>query len=238
MLSVPELFESPRDRWRTLALAVVVVAVVAVVGTTLVDRFPFLANPTALRAWLLGFGALAPLAFVGVQVAQVLVAPIPGQALGFASGYLFGALWGTVYSMVGIVLGTALAVGLARALGRPYVERVVTADALSVFDDAMETHGLAVLFLVFLVPGLPDDAICFAAGLTDIPVRRVVLVAAVGRLPGFLLVNLAGAAAADGNAELTAVFVGALLAASVLGYLYRDRLMGALGSLTSRTAGR
>jgi uncharacterized membrane protein YdjX (TVP38/TMEM64 family) len=127
--------------------------------------------------------------------------------------------------MVGIVLGTALAVSLARYFGRPYVERVVTADALAVFDDAMANHGLAVLFLVFLVPGLPDDAICFAAGLTTIPVRRIVAVAAVGRLPGFLLVNLAGSAAANGDPVLTAVFVAVLVSASVLGYLYRDQIL-------------
>ncbi|AFK18653.1 TVP38/TMEM64 family protein [Haloferax mediterranei ATCC 33500] len=238
MLRVPALFESATDRWRTVLLAAVLVVVAILGGSFLIEQFPFLADPRALRAWLLGFGPLAPLALIGVQVVQVLFAPVPGQALGFASGYLFGALWGTLYSMVGIVFGTALAIGLARHFGRPYVERVITTDALSTFDNAMAEHGLAVLFLVFLVPGLPDDAICFAAGLTDIPVRRIVAVAAVGRLPGFFLVNSAGAAAANGDPFLTAVLVAILLAASVLGYLYRDQLLSSLSTVTSRTLGR
>ncbi|KAB1196850.1 MULTISPECIES: TVP38/TMEM64 family protein [Haloferax] len=235
MFRVPSLFETKTDRWRTILLVVVLAAVVLTVGSVLVNRFPFLADPRELRAVLLGVGVLAPLAFVGVQIVQVLVAPVPGQALGFASGYLFGAFWGTVYSMVGIVIGTALAAGLARQFGRPYVERVVTADALTVFDDAMASHGLTVLFVVFLVPGLPDDALCFAAGLTDIPIRRIVAIAAVGRLPGFLLVNLAGSAAANDDPVLTAAFVAILLSASVLGYLYREQLMSLV---SSRTPGR
>ncbi|WP_411968169.1 TVP38/TMEM64 family protein [Haloferax sp. YSSS75] len=235
MFGLPPLFETRRDRWRTVLIVSLLVAVSVAVGSVLVSRFPFLANPQALRVVLLDAGPVAPLAFVVVQVVQVLVAPVPGQALGFASGYLFGAFWGTVYSMVGIVVGTAVASALARQFGRPYVERVVTADALELFDDAMASHGLVFLFVVFLVPGLPDDAICFAAGLTDIPLRRIVAVAAVGRLPGFLLVNLAGSAAADGDPVLTAVFVAVLLSASVLGYVYRDRLFG---TFTRRTPGR
>ena len=235
MFRLPQLFETRRDRWRTVLIVSAVAAVTLVGGSILVNRFPFLANPRALRTVLLDVGPLAPLAFVAVQVVQVLVAPIPGQALGFASGYVFGAFWGTVYSMVGIVVGTAVASALARQFGRPYVERVVTTDALERFDDAMGTHGLVVLFVVFLVPGLPDDAICFVAGLTDIPLRRIVGIAAVGRLPGFLLVNLAGSAAANGDPVLTAVFVAVLLSASVLGYHYHDQLLTAV---TARTPGR
>ncbi|KAB1189004.1 MULTISPECIES: TVP38/TMEM64 family protein [Haloferax] len=225
MTRVPTLFESTRDRWQATFLLVALVAAMVVVGSVVVNQYPFLADPQELRTVLLQVGPLAPLAFIAVQILQVLVAPVPGQALGFASGFLFGALWGTVYSMVGIVIGTTLAVVLARHFGRPYVERVVTADALALFDDTVATHGLAVLFLIFLVPGLPDDAICFAAGLTDIPVRRIVAVAAVGRLPGFLLVNLAGSAAANSEPILLVIFVSALVSASVLGFLYRRQIL-------------
>ncbi|WP_416839122.1 TVP38/TMEM64 family protein [Haloferax sp. DFSO52] len=228
MPRLPPLFESPHDRWRTVFIVAAVAILALAGGSILVSQFPFLADPRELRLFLLDVGPLAPLAFVGVQIAQVLIAPVPGQALGFASGFLFGAFWGTVYSMIGIVIGTALAATLARSLGRPYVERVVTADALNLFDETMATHGLTVLFVVFLVPGLPDDALCFAAGLTDIPIRRIVVIAAVGRLPGFLLVNLAGSAAANSDPVLTAVFVAVLLSASVLGYLYREELLSAV----------
>ncbi|WP_396610248.1 TVP38/TMEM64 family protein [Haloferax sp. S1W] len=233
MVRLPRLFESPRDRWRTLVILSVVVAAALAGGTFIVERVPILTDPRALRTWLLEFGVLAPLVFVGVQVLQILVAPIPGQALGFASGYLFGAVLGTFYSMVGIVIGTAIAVALSRKLGRRYVERVVETNVLVRFDSLSANHGLAVLFVVFLVPGLPDDAICFAAGLTNLPVRRIVAVAAIGRLPGFLLVNVAGSAAADANGALVAVTIGLLAAASVFGYLYRSQLLGWVSAQTT-----
>lgn len=125
---------------------------------------PWLADAERLRAFFLSFGVLAPVAFVLVQAAQVVVAPLPGQVLGFAAGYLFGAVAGTVLSVGGATLGTYLAVRLARRYGRPAVERLVRPTTIDQFDAAVEERGRLALLVVSLVPGLPDDAICLAAG--------------------------------------------------------------------------
>lgn len=158
-----------------------------------------LADPDRVRMFFLGFGVLAPVAFVAVQALQVVVAPIPGQVLGFVAGYLFGAVLGTGLSLLGAAIGTVIAVGLARRYGRPAVERLVQPRTLDAFDAAVERRGLLSLFVVFLVPGLPDDAICFAAGLTRIGVGRVVAVSVIGRLPGYAVVAFAGARLAGGH---------------------------------------
>ncbi|MCK7513881.1 MAG: hypothetical protein MZV70_64255 [Desulfobacterales bacterium] len=39
--------------------------------------------------------------FIGLQVGQVLFAPIPGEVTGFLGGYMFGALSGFLLSTVG-----------------------------------------------------------------------------------------------------------------------------------------
>ena len=49
------------------------------------------------------------------------------------------------------------------------------------------------VFAVFVVPGLPDDVVCFVAGLTDLPLWQLVVIAAVGRLPTVFLMALVGA---------------------------------------------
>ena len=182
-------------------------------------------DPEAFRTFFLGFGALAPAAFVAVQATQVVVAPVPGQVLGFVAGYLFGAVWGTALSVLGATIGTYVAVALARRYGRPAVERLIRPETVDHFDAAVDRRGLLALFVVFLIPGLPDDAICFAAGLTRLDVRRVVAVSVVGRLPGYAVVSLAGARLAGGRAADAAVLLGALVAVSVVVYLAR----GAVG---------
>lgn len=130
--------------------------------------------------------------FLLVQATQVVIAPIPGQALALVSGYLFGPIEGTVYSVVGATIGSFVAFSLSRRYGRPYVGRTVPDGTLERMDAFLDRHGLFGLFLAFLIPGLPDDAICFVGGLSELDVRSMVAVSAVGRIPGYFVINLAG----------------------------------------------
>jgi uncharacterized membrane protein YdjX (TVP38/TMEM64 family) len=56
----------------------------------------------------------------------------------------------------------------------------------------VERRGSLVIFLIFLFPFLPDDAVCFLAGLTPIPLLVLVLLAMAGRTPGVFVANLLG----------------------------------------------
>ena len=59
-----------------------------------------------------------PAALIGINVAQILVAPIPGYVVQAAAGYLYGPLWGGIYGAIGLMIGAMLAMLLARLLGR------------------------------------------------------------------------------------------------------------------------
>lgn len=149
-------------------------------------------SPERIEGFLKETGPLAPVFFILMQAAQVVAAPIPMQVIGLAGGYMFGTLWGTTYSLIGLTIGTAIAVWLARKYGRSLVERFVKKETLDKFDHLAEKGGLMAFFLIFLLPALPDDAICFIAGLTTIPMRQIVLIAFLGRLPGLLSLTIIG----------------------------------------------
>ncbi len=213
---------------QTLLLLAVGAAALAAATVAVQRAVPGLTDPVWLRARVRGFGVFGPLAFVGLQATQVVVAPVPGQVLAFAGGYLFGTVHGAAYSLLGAALGSTVAFLLARRFGRPYVERVVTAETLDAFDDVVDRDGAFALFLVFLVPGLPDDVVCFVAGVTRIPVWKLVAVSVVGRVPGFLLVSHAGAELAAANYALVTALLGALAAVAALVYWQRADLLAAL----------
>jgi uncharacterized membrane protein YdjX (TVP38/TMEM64 family) len=138
-------------------------------------------------------GAWGPLVLIGLTVAQIIAAPIPGQAINFAAGYLFGFWLGALYSWFGTLVGSTAAMALARLAGRPLVARLLSPSLLERLDRLAAGRGLGFFFLVFLVPGLPDDALCFAAGLTPLPLPALIAVAAVGRIPGVIASVWAGA---------------------------------------------
>lgn len=220
----PRIFDSKAARNAAL-VRLGVVALVLTAATILVAEFvPSLTDTTWVRDAVLAAGPFAPLVFVGIQTAQVILAPIPGQALAAVGGFLFGTLAGTVYSMSGVVLGSVVVFLLARRLGRPFVERAIDPDVLARFDEFSERRGVVGLFVLFLLPTFPDDALCAIAGLSPIRLRTLVALVAIGRLPTFLLAAAAGESAGAANYTTTAVLVGVGLVASVLVYVYRDEL--------------
>ncbi len=152
-----------------------------------------LADRRALSQAVVRWGAWGPVALILIEIAQVLLAPIPGQAAGMAAGYLYGPWLGAAIAMVGLGLGTFLAVWMARQLGRRAVERWLKPALVSRLDALVQRRGLAALFAIYLLPFLPDDAVCFLAGLTPLPIGQVLAVAMIGRLPGVLVSTWLGA---------------------------------------------
>jgi len=185
-----------------------------------------IADRRALASWLGQWGVAAPLIFIGVQVFQVLLAPVPGEATGFIGGYLFGPGPGFLYSTVGLTLGSLLSFGVSRRLGRDLVRRWISPRRLERFDRLMRRQGALAAFVLFLIPGFPKDYLCFFLGLSRMPLRLFFPMVAVGRIPGTLMLSFQGAALAERNYGVL-IALGAV-SALVLGLLvaYRSEVYG------------
>ncbi|ELZ30180.1 TVP38/TMEM64 family protein [Halorubrum sp. E3] len=217
-----KLFSSRADRRRGIA-AVVGVAVLAVGLYVLVSRYAgFITDAEALRTWLDQFGIFAPIVFIGIQALQVIVAPIPGQVVALVAGYLFGSFWGTVYSLTGVLIGSAVAFSLSKRYGRSFVENVIHEDVIERFDGFVDTVGIPGLFAFVIIPGLPDDAICFLSGLTKWSLPTFIGVIAVGRLPAYVLTVYAGGELASGRFLSAMALVALVVAASAVGYYKQE----------------
>ena len=217
-----KLFSSRADRRRGIAAAVGV-AVLAVGLYVLVSRYAgFLTDADALRTWLDQFGIFAPIVFIGIQALQVIVAPIPGQVVALVAGFLFGPLWGTVYSLTGVLIGSAVAFSLSKRYGRSFVESVIHEDVIERFDGFVDTVGIPGLFAFVIIPGLPDDAICFLSGLTKWSLPTFMGVIAVGRLPAYVLTVYAGGELASGRFLSAMALVALVVAASAIGYYKQE----------------
>ncbi|MGV8839560.1 MAG: TVP38/TMEM64 family protein [Bauldia sp.] len=217
-----------------ITLAVVLIAAMVAAGFAFL---PMLGDPEGIAAIVDRAGAWGPVLFIAIQALQVIAAPVPGQVTGLASGYLFGPWLGTLYCAIGGTIGCTVVFVLSRRLGRPFVEAFVSQRALQRFDYLADSGGAVVLLLIFLVPIFPDDIISYIAGLTRVPIHRLVLVALFGRLPGYFLFAFAGerAAAAD-TTILIAIGVVTLVLFGLL-YWQRHRVEGFVRRLAHRRSG-
>ncbi len=203
---------------------ILLVAITVLSASGMIYFSEFLTDPFGLREFISDFGALGPIVYIIIAILQVVLAPIPGQVMGIASGFLFGALLGTIYSIIGLGIGSYIAFALSRRYGRPFVEKMVSKKNLERFDSAVERGGAATIFLIFLLPALPDDAVCFICGLTKIRIRLLVILSVLGRLPGFIVLNLVGDGIASQDPMVpTIVFIVMMIISGIM-YIFREKI--------------
>lgn len=210
------------------------ILVIAIFATFYISarRFvPLLASTQTLRTWIGQFGLLAPLVFIVLQAVQVIIAPLPGQLLALIAGYLFGPLAGTIYSLTGVLIGSAIAFSLSKRYGRPFVEDVLHEDVITRFDAFVDTVGIPGLLALVILPGLPDDAICFLSGLTKWRLRTFIVVISIGRTPSYVLTVYAGGQLGSGQFLPALVLLGIVIVFSVIGYYKQEAIQDVIQRL-------
>ncbi len=170
-------------------------------------------------------GARAWFVFIGIQILQVIVFMIPGEVTQAAGGFIFGAFPGVLLSSVGILVGSVCNYAVGKFLGKPFVQGVVGADRTGRFLELMgKGKVLAGFFLLFLIPGIPKDALCYIAGISGIGLVPFMVLSGLGRLPGIMGSAIIGGAAANRNWVLAAVVFSVSMAFFFFGLIFRKRL--------------
>jgi uncharacterized membrane protein YdjX (TVP38/TMEM64 family) len=182
------------------------------------------ADRDRVRDFIASFGWGAPLVFMGIQILQVIFAPVPGEATGFIGGYLFGVLKGFLYSSAALAVGSWINFSIGRFLGVRFVRKMIPAAKFEKFDSMLKRQGLVVLFLLFVFPGFPKDYLCLFLGLSTLPLKVFLLIAAVGRMPGTFLLSLQGAYLFEENYLFLGIAAGVCAILVGIIYLYRERL--------------
>lgn len=167
-------------------------------------------------------GLAAPVVFVLLQATQVVLAPVPGQLLAGVGGYLFGGGLGTLYSILGTSIGSTVVFVTSRRYGRPFAAHVLAPETLNRVDGLVADYGSAGLFVAFLLPTFPDDALCLMAGLTELRYRRFMVLLLVGRTPTFLASAVAGTSLANGRLDRVLIVLAGLAVVSTVVYHFRS----------------
>jgi len=184
---------------------VVVGGSAALVGLNPVLRSEFLlawgllwdGDVEAIRAWMLGFGAWAPVVSVGLQIATSIFPPGPSFLLGIVNAMLFGPLLGGLLTFGSAILAAAICFGIARSVGRLGVEKIVSQASLARVDDFMARRGMLAIFTGRIVPFINPDLVSYAAGVTGIRWVPFLVAMAAGSVPSTVFYTLVGAWAVE-----------------------------------------
>lgn len=186
---------SPGNRWRDSGILILLLAAFGVLLWWLSAPFSAVLDAAGdIRAWLIGLGPLAPIAYVAFYAAQILIAPLPGSFLSVIGAYLFGFGGGLLLSLFGVTLGVMLALLIGRKLGRPALERFFDRSDLIRWERKLRLRSPLIWFVLFLFP-MPDLVI-YVAGMGTAPLRWLAPAILLARGLGILIGSSVGTATA------------------------------------------
>jgi uncharacterized membrane protein YdjX (TVP38/TMEM64 family) len=145
------------------------------------DVFAWFGNREAVINTMQQAGIWGPAILGTLFVLQVFLAFIPGQALMIASGFLYGFWGGFLISWLSLVAGGEIAFILARRYGRSFAERWIAPAILARWDQTAKGQGIAFFAITLVMPLVPNDAMCYVAGLGSISRLRFSIANLLGR---------------------------------------------------------
>lgn len=196
-----------KREWVRLILSALVLFAMVPITILAIPKVMVLTQPHTrelLQRQLESLGIGGWVAFLGIQVIQVVVAMIPGEPIEILAGILYGPLWGTLTCMLGIFIGSIIVYLLVRKLGMPIVSIFIDPEKfqnLRILQDERRFERIA--FLLFFIPGTPKDLLTWAAGLIHIRPLRFFILSTIARLPSILTSTLAGTTLLSGDFSTT-----------------------------------
>lgn len=136
----------------------------------------------ALLTYLQGFGIWGPVVISLLILIQLFIAMLPGQVLVAVSGYIYGAPLTILFVATSGIFGSQLVFLLTRKYGRPLIYKFASEKVIEKWNIIAGGRGALFYFLMFVLPFVPSDIMCYVAGSGKISSKDFFVANFMGRL--------------------------------------------------------
>jgi len=176
-------------------------------------------------AWITGLGFRGVLVLLGIQILQIVIAPIPGGPVQIFAGAAYGTWGGLLIMLIGCIAATMLIFAMVRKFGLPFLKRFLGEGALNTWSFlANEKKASLLVFILFLIPGTPKSFLVYLGPLTRLSMIQFTAISVFGRFPALLSSTVMGDAAMQGNWVLFFTVFGLTAVLGILGIHFKERI--------------
>ena len=176
-----------------LFIAVIIIGIPIFVYTVHPEIKDEITSVEAFQEFLKKYNDLSMLIYLLFQILQVVIAIIPGQIIQIAGGYMFGMFIAILLSVIGIIIGTTISFYISRLIGKGAVAVLVGDERFEKYSRILNSKkSHLVLFILYLIPGVPKDMIPYVAGVSNIRFLSFIILSVTGRFPAMICSLLMG----------------------------------------------
>lgn len=145
-------------------------------------KLGILQDKLILVRYMKKFGIFAPIFFIFLQTVQVVLPVIPGGASCLAGVLAFGPILGFIYNYIGLTIGSCIAFYLSKKYGLALVKKLFQEETIHHYMKYIHNKKFTKLFFIgIFLPGLPDDLLCYIAGLSGMKFKTFLMIILTGK---------------------------------------------------------
>jgi uncharacterized membrane protein YdjX (TVP38/TMEM64 family) len=120
--------------------------------------------------------------FFFISFAQPILLPIPEAVTVPGASAVFGPAVAAAIAFLGTFLGIATMFFSARYGGRKFISKLIKEAQLKKHQHYVSKNETMIMFILFIIPILPDEIICVGAGIGKVSSKKFLLIASVSKL--------------------------------------------------------
>ncbi|MDO5358683.1 MAG: VTT domain-containing protein [Slackia faecicanis] len=169
---------------------------------------------------------------LGFQFLQIVVAFIPGEVVQLAAGMMYGPWGGALIVLVGCIVSSAFIFVVVHKLGAPFVHAMIPEKWMAKLEKFEQSEKLDVMvFVLFLIPGLPKDVFTYLVPLTHMRMRDFLFLANVGRIPGILISTFGAAGLIQGDYTQSIILFAIAAVIAIVALVMHEKILHGLSGM-------
>lgn len=144
------------------------------------------------KEFILSTKQMGMITYVLIQMAQVMLLPIPSMIITLAGVAIYGPLLGSILCSAGVLAGSYASFFVGKTFGFKVVSWVAGVDNATKYADIINNRGKFFLIIAFLLPLFPDDILCLIAGITTMKFKHFFWIASITRPIGVICMSYFG----------------------------------------------
>ena len=179
-----------------LILVISILVIATIYMAPIIKEINTVEGKTQFKEKITNSGVTGVLILFGLELAQVVLAILPGEPIELLAGICFGSIWGTIFLMISIFIITCIIYFLVKKYGRNFIyeffpkEKVHKLENSKLFKDEKKIE--IVMIILFLLPGTPKDLLIYIGALLPIKSSRFLLISTLLRFPSVISSTIAG----------------------------------------------
>ena len=167
---------------KVMTIITVIITILLVAFMIYAIKMNLLTSPEFLVEKIKSYGIIGPIIFLLIQTVQVVFPVIPGGASCLAGTLAFGPIEGFIYNYVGLTLGSIVAYMLSRNFGLPLIKKLFKEETINKYLKYIRTKKFEkIFFWGILLPGAPDDLLCYISGISNLTFRKFLIIILLGK---------------------------------------------------------